>query len=244
MFFLVKYGLSDCNGGFGIVGNCREGQYSDAAGYLSLFIPYSELSDNAQAEMVVNKLSTLLTSGRLSNSNKEVIKNAYMGQLPDTSAALRMAQQLILTSPEFHTTNTVKTNGSLRNKSELPQSTGTPYRAIVYVMFGGGCDSFNMLVPHTCGLYEEYVRVREEIALPKESLLEIDATSSDQICESFGLHPRLDAVQRMYNDGDLLFFANTGVLTKETDKANWWADKNRTFLLTTGCNLRQKGWIH
>jgi uncharacterized protein (DUF1501 family) len=28
----------------------------------------------------------------------------------------------------------------------------------------------------------------------------------------------------LFNDGDLLFFANTGVLTKETDKENYWRD--------------------
>mmetsp|Transcript_10203 Transcript_10203/g.21320 ORF Transcript_10203/g.21320 Transcript_10203/m.21320 type:complete len:551 (+) Transcript_10203:1-1653(+) len=228
LFSLVKYGLSSCDGGFGAGRGCTEGDFSSAAGQLTLSMPYTEVSDDDQAEAAVNKLSTLLTSGRLSDSNKEIIKKAYKEMLPDVDAALRMAQQLLLTSPEFHSTNIVKMSGESRAEPELPQPSGSPYKAIVYVMFGGGCDSYNMLVPHTCtgikDMYAEYQQVREEIALPKSSLLEIDASTSNQICDSFGLHPKLKAVQGMYNDGDLLFFTNTGVLTKETDKENWRRD--------------------
>lgn len=94
-------------------------------------------------------------------------------------------------------------------------------------MFSGGCDSFNMLVPHTCptkDLYAEYNQVRGQIALLKEDLLEINAATSGQNCSSFGLHHKLSFIQGLYNDGDLLFFANAGALTKETDKENYWRD--------------------
>ena len=222
MFSLVKYGLSTCDGGFGTAWNCNEGDFSRSTAYLSFSMP------GAEADAVVSKLSTLLTSGRLSAENKQVIIDAYNEKLPDADAALRLAQQLILTSPEFHSTNTVKLSGNVRGQPELPEPSGVPYKAIVYVMFGGGCDSYNMLVPHTCtgekDMYEEYLQVREEVALIKTELLEINATSSNQICESFGVHPQLKAVQGMYNEGDLLFFTNTGVLTKETDKQNYWRD--------------------
>eukprot|EP00956_Cyclotella_meneghiniana_P012269 scaffold17437_cov79-Cyclotella_meneghiniana.AAC.1 len=95
-------------------------------------------------------------------------------------------------------------------------------------MFAGGADSYNMLVPHTCtgekDLYAEYAQVREEIALKKENLRVLQGTTDNQICEKFGVHPQLEAVQGMYDDGDLLFFTNTGVLTKETDKQNYSRD--------------------
>ena len=231
MFSLVKYGLNSCDGGFGSDwSDCKEGNFFYANAYLSLSRPYNEVTTtaDAQADAVVSELSTLLTSGRLSAENKQVIMSAYKEKLPDAGAALRLAQQLILTSPEFHTTNTIKKNGDVRGQPELPQGSGVPYKAIVYVMFGGGCDSYNMLVPHTCtgekDMYEEYLQVREAVALRKADLLEINATSSNQICESFGVHNKLKAVQGMYNDGDLLFFTNTGVLTKETDKENYYKD--------------------
>jgi uncharacterized protein (DUF1501 family) len=95
-------------------------------------------------------------------------------------------------------------------------------------MFAGGADSYNMLVPHTCpesrDLYAEYAHVREEIALSKDILRVLEGTTDNQICSKFGVHPKLEAVQEMYRDGDLLFFTNTGVLTKLTDKQNYSRD--------------------
>ena len=73
-------------------------------------------------------------------------------------------------------------------------------------------------------MYAEYAQVREEVALKKEDLRVLNGTTDNQICETFGVHPQLQAVQEMYNDGDLLFFTNTGVLTKETDKHNYRSD--------------------
>ena len=51
------------------------------------------------------------------------------------------SQQLFLTTPEFHTTNTVLKTGAQRVVPPLAQTSGVPYKAIVYVLFGGGCVS-------------------------------------------------------------------------------------------------------
>lgn len=107
---------------------------------------------------VVDKLSTLLTAGRLSANAKALIVDAYdnAGSAED---GLHMAQQLILTTAEFHTTNAAKSTDQPREDVSFPSSTGKPYRAVVYLMLSGGCDSFNMLTPYTCsnGLYESYL---------------------------------------------------------------------------------------
>ena len=232
MFSLIKYGLSNCYGGFGSRWkSCTEGNLVGAEAYLSFSRPFDSTTTNEddQAAAVVGELSTLLTSGRLSSASKGVIEAAYKEKLlqDGADAAMRLAQQLIITTPEFQTSNTVKLNGQVRSKPQPPQPYGTPYKAIVYVMFSGGCDSYNMLVPHTCSgkdMYEEYALVREEVALKKENLRVLNGTADNQICETFGVHPKLQAVQQMYNDGDLLFFTNTGVLTKETDKHNYRSD--------------------
>jgi hypothetical protein len=234
MFSLIKYGLSNCYGGFG--GNwktCNEGYFVGAQAYLSFSRPFNSDTTTSEdhAEAVVNELATLLTSGRLSAASRKVIEGAYLAKLSDPAggvdAALRLAQQLIVTTPEFQTTNTVKLSGEERSSPPPPQSSGAPYKAIVYIMFAGGCDSYNMLVPHTCNgtkdLYAEYAQVREEIALKKELLRVLDDVDN-QVCETFGVHPKLEAVQGMFHDGDLLFFTNTGVLTKETDKQNYYRD--------------------
>lgn len=235
IFSLIKYGLSNCYGGFGNNWkSCQEGNFVGAQAFLSFSRPFDPLATNEDdhAAAVVGELSTLLTSGRLSSASRQVIQAAYKEKLSDPSggadAAMRLAQQLITTTPEFQTSNTVKLNGQVRSRPEPPQPYGTPYKAIVYVMFSGGCDSYNMLVPHTCtgekDMYAEYAQVREEVALKKEDLRVLNGTTDNQICETFGVHPQLQAVQEMYNDGDLLFFTNTGVLTKETDKHNYRSD--------------------
>ncbi len=107
---------------------------------------------------VVDRLSTLLTAGRLGTQAKEVIINAFdnAGSAED---GLRMAQQLIITTGEFHSTNVVQSTEQPRGTFSFPEPTGKPYRAVVYLMLNGGCDSFNMLTPYTCsnGLYESYL---------------------------------------------------------------------------------------
>jgi len=236
MFSLIKYGLSNCHGGFGSnQKTCAEGNFVGATAYLSFSRPFdsnNEATADDYAQRTVNELATLLTSGRLSAANRGVIKDSFLMKMSDpnggTDAAMRLAQQLIMTTPEFHTTNTVEFSGANRASPQTPEPSGANYKAIVYVMFAGGADSYNMLVPHTCtgnkDVYAEYALVREEIALKKESLRVLKGTTTNQICETFGVHPKLEAVQQMYNDGDLLFFTNTGVLTKETDKQNYWRD--------------------
>ena len=222
MFSMVKYGLSNCHHGFSSVSNrwwgCNEGNYGEASGYLS----YSPSSQTPRE--VVNELATLLTAGRLDESNREILVNAYESA-GSAEAGLRLAQQLILTTPEFHSTNTVTKSGGSRDAFTPPDPSGVPYKAIVFIMFAGGCDSYQLLVPHTCSakdMYAEYAQVREQVALPRESLLPISA--DNQVCETFGVHPRLPIVRDLYVDGDLLFIANAGVMTQPVTKENYYTN--------------------
>jgi len=170
---------------------------------------------------VVDELATLLTAGRLSTESRNVIREAY-DEAGSADEGLRIAQQLILSTSEFHSTNPVKTDGEARDPFEFPSVSDNPYKAVVYMMFSGGSDSFNMLVPHTCSekdMYEEYLNVRGEVAIPHGILLPIDA--ENQVCSKFGIHPELPAIQQLYNDEDLLFLSNTGVMTRPVDKSNY-----------------------
>jgi uncharacterized protein (DUF1501 family) len=56
------------------------------------------------------------------------------------------------------------------------------------------------------------MNIRAKVAIPTNILLPINAT--DQVCSTFGLHPDLPAIQSLYNENDLMFFANTGVMTE------------------------------
>ena len=63
--------------------------------------------------------------------------------------------------------------------------------------------------------------VRHQVAISKGRLLPIDA--SNQVCSKFGIHPNLPAVRDLYDDGDLLFFANTGVMSQPVTKDNYYS---------------------
>ncbi len=69
--------------------------------------------------------------------------------------------------------------------------------------------------------YDHYKSVRGDIALPKNELLPIDAADSSQTCTTFGLHPNLGHVKDLYDEGDLLWVSNVGVIQEKTDKSNW-----------------------
>jgi uncharacterized protein (DUF1501 family) len=172
---------------------------------------------------VVDTLASLMTAGRLSAAHRNQIRLAY-DNAGSANDGLRIAQQLIVTTSEFHTANTIKTTGTSRNRYSFPPPSSKPYRAVVFIMLYGGCDSFNMLTPYSCtkgkDLYSEYLDVRQQVALSKLKLLEVPA--NNQVCESFGVHSTLKTIRQLYLDGDLAFFANTGVLTAPVNKTNYY----------------------
>ena len=61
--------------------------------------------------------------------------------------------------------------------------------------------------------------MRQQVALTLQDLLPVQA--SDQVCEKFGVHADLGAVHGLYNDEDLIFFANTGVMSRPVTKKNY-----------------------
>ncbi len=172
---------------------------------------------------LVDDLATLLTAGRLSQEHRSMITDAY-DKAGSANDGLKTAQELILSSSEFHTTNNVKPTAQKREEVNFPEPGSKPYRAVVYIMLNGGADSYNMLAPHTCtqgyDLYQDYVDVRQSVALSTDDLLPISA--DNQVCERFGIHPELMAARDLYNDKDLLFFANTGVMSRPVTKRNYW----------------------
>ena len=62
--------------------------------------------------------------------------------------------------------------------------------------------------------------IRQQVALAKHELLPV--STGGQVCSEFGIHPQLTAIKDLYNDEDLLFFANTGVLSQPVNKDNYY----------------------
>lgn len=102
--------FSTANSGFsvypGYSGCSDDGMYKRSFGHLT-YVP-SGADDNAKAA----ELALLLTAGRLSAANLDTIVNACANE-PD-GAKTRCMQQLLVTTGEFHSTNTVTLSGEDR----------------------------------------------------------------------------------------------------------------------------------
>jgi hypothetical protein len=147
---LISNGLSPCQHGFG-----SSPKYIRSCRYPWGHLKYEPSSSADTAEKVIEELSVLLTSGRLSAENKATILQHYNIALSDgTPEALQTALHLIIASPEFHSMSKIRKTGALRQPSDTMRSTNDPYKAIITINLAGGMDSFYMLSPHlTCPLY-------------------------------------------------------------------------------------------
>ncbi|MCY3883912.1 MAG: DUF1501 domain-containing protein [Gammaproteobacteria bacterium] len=94
-------------------------------------------------------------------------------------------------------------------------STADGYKALVCILLAGGNDSYNMLLPYDQDQYDEYTKIRSDLALEHDSLLPLSNQSEDG--RSYALHPGFDEVRQIYEARDLAFIANVGTLLEPTD---------------------------
>jgi len=93
------------------------------------------------------------------------------------------------------------------------------YKSLVIVNLNGGNDSLNMLIPNTQAEYNLYQAARPNIAFNKTDLLPISPVGMAP--ESFGLSPRMPAVQTLFENQDLSFVANVGSLIEPITKTEF-----------------------
>ncbi len=96
------------------------------------------------------------------------------------------------------------------------------YKALVCIMFSGGIDSYNMLVPRSSAAYNEYATTRSNLALARNDLRPVNALNSDAEGREFGLHPSLVNMQQLFNNGKLGFVSNVGTLIRPMNKINYY----------------------
>ncbi len=86
-------------------------------------------------------------------------------------------------------------------------------------------------------LYDQYEKVRGSVAIRKKDLLMIDASTSNQPCKKFGLHPSLPILKKLYDGGDALFMAGIGVLTKFVTKDNYLSETGTLLFAHNTCKF-------
>jgi cullin-associated NEDD8-dissociated protein 1 len=236
---LIKWGLSDCYSGFTLIDGyvCSTAKLSVPWEYWAGNLSYIPSSDLQTTDEIVSEMDVLLTGGRLNSQGHNLIKYAYDMELDGTGSwhdGLQAAQKMFIMAPEFHATNANTLTDEDRSTSDDDDSTNddissteVPYKAVVYLFLDGAMDSFNLLVPYSdCNgtdLYDEYVEVRENVALAQSDLLPIDVPNGTQPCNKFGIHSTMEVLESAYNDGDALFFANIGPLVGPLNKEEYEA---------------------
>lgn len=165
--------------------------------------------------------------------------------------ALKRAIELMTLTPDFVATNRAQPSEAPRVSPPRPASGQRPYKALVVLFLEGGADSWNMIVPHSgcagtgnaTANYESYNFLRggetEGVALRLDELLPIDVGPS-QPCSTLGVHPRLAAVQRLYNAGDAAFLTNVGTLVEPMSKAEYLAKQKARPPSLFAHNVQQK----
>ena len=240
---LIRYGFTSCFGGLAaaVLPYCDDYMVSanDVRCRGTLRFAPSNLDST---DSITTELATLLTAGRLPRESREIINQA-MKEESNLTVAIMKAQQLMVLTPEFHSTGTSSLSGLARPHPESTASTSnsTSYKALVYVLLEGGVDSYNVLVPHTCSqknandmtLLDQYNSERSSLAFTDSERTRI-VDSSGQPCSQFAIHQDLEIVERLYKEADLAFFANTGVLNTPPDKYNYtFATKTYLFAHNT-----------
>ncbi|KAL7561156.1 hypothetical protein ACA910_011978 [Epithemia clementina (nom. ined.)] len=230
---MIKYGLDQCFNGFGETPNWSEeagcqwripGQYVNMSGY-----PGFSPTDSSTREKIVDELATLMTSGRINEKLRHLIVNATNSQTNSTVAAIQL-QQLISGTSEFHSNGRTRKSGKARDVPNEVVPSKKPYKALVVLMLAGGYDSYNLLVPQNCSgtndkgmtIVEQYTSERGEIGL-KTSERELVVDVEGQPCDKFAVHKSIPVVQELYNQGDLSFFLNAGMINKAPTKKTYEA---------------------
>lgn len=167
---------------------------------------------------VVDELATLLTSGRLSQEKRDLLVSVYE---ETEEAALKYinVEQLILTTPEFHSNGVARSSGKDRQPNEPQQQSSEKYKAVLNILLSGGWDSFNVLVPSDCDgkneagetVDEQYLSERGHMALRSHET-DLFISAKNQPCSKFAIHPSFPLAKELYDEGSLLFFANAGVI--------------------------------
>jgi len=203
MFSLIEHGLGQCDAGFGYhAEGCSSGRL--------------HLGELECLQPTLDRMNLLLTGGRLNST--DVIKHAYVAA--EGGDQYKAAQMAMVMTPEFHTMGNPLPQEARREHAAMkPPLAPRSYKALIMLMMSGGADTFNMLVPLACPLYDEYFAIRKSVALLPEQLQVISTVG--QACTNFGIHMQLPFVKNLYDQGEAAFVSNIGSLAEPLTKEQY-----------------------
>jgi len=210
MASLLRDGVTSCGDGFGIRwrsgGNCQRGTLGFSA---------------SSEEETLSDLDLLLTGGRLTPDNAAVVKAAYDHPPADVGGPLQAAQQAILFTPEFHNLGEPLPSGRRPASVQPAEPQFKDYKAVVMLFLAGGADTFHMLVPINCPLWNQYKEIRGDGAHSSDTELRPIRSNNDANCRNFGIHPEMQFIAELYNrdNAPAAFVANIGALVEPLNRS-------------------------
>jgi uncharacterized protein (DUF1501 family) len=96
-----------------------------------------------------------------------------------------------------------------------------PFKALVVILLEGGADVFNMIAPTQSDAYADYRATRENIALPRESLLPFSHANRNGLNPaSYGMRNNMTAMHSLFEQQKLAIIANTGTLLQAVTRSD------------------------
>jgi len=86
------------------------------------------------------------------------------------------------------------------------------YKSLVCVYLYGGNDAFNMFVPNTSSGYQQYVNVRQTLAIRQEYLLPVAG-------ERHAFHPSMSRLRNLYDQKKMALISNVGTLLEPVTRS-------------------------
>lgn len=191
--------------------------------------------NGASVSSIINDIDLLLTGGRLHAANRAILSQVYTSTRTESNSdikALRAVLKHYSAVPEFHISNNLLSSSVTTSARPIPNITmpqNPPpvvgYKAIVYLFMSGASDSYSMLAPREgcVPLHSQFLSERGDVAIPSANLLSIDTSTSNQPCNSFGIHNSLANIHNLYESGDASWVANIGPLVKPLNKTEFEA---------------------
>ena len=208
----IKFGLTSCFGGLGRFGEAcsqiESNGYSAAAALHHMgLLNLGDANLPSSATEMANTVNLLLFNGRLNSRSLQYFIDTIHSETGGGGVAKSAMLQSAMSTPEWNVNNVIKTKDQTRPDAvptETPRD-ARGYRATIMIYLDGGADTFNVLVPNTGTHRSKYDRVRGTIALPQSSMLPLTGTD-------FAVHSSLPVFKDMFDDDELAFFTNLGVL--------------------------------
>ena len=100
----------------------------------------------------------------------------------------------------------------------------TDYRALVCIFLFGGNDANNMIVPFDNAGFQNYTKLRANLALSQSAVLPITSKTTQASGQNaYALHPNLTTLQTLFTNGQLAVLANVGTLAQPVTRAQYLA---------------------